>query len=169
LPAAQAGAPTEDLLIRSSSRLPIIVAVGVSVALAGCASSGGTPLASTSDAATHAGHPSSAPASASAPADDTPPADATRLEDGATISMAQFAFSEAAVIVPLGATLTFVNEDNVGHTVTNGVQGFPVDHPAFNEPVAAGDSVEITFDEPGRYDITCEPHPIMQMTVFVEG
>jgi plastocyanin len=137
--------------------------VGVSVALAGCASSAGTPIASTSGAA------SEAPASASAPADEAPPADATRLEDGATIAMAQFAFSEAAVIVPLGATLTFVNEDNVGHTVTNGVQGFAVEDPAFDEPVAAGDSVEITFDEPGRYDITCEPHPIMQMTVFVEG
>ena len=156
-------------MIRSRSRLPFIVAVGVSVALAGCVSSAGTPLASRSDAASDAGHASSPPASAVASADDTPPADATRLEDGATISMAQFAFSEEAVIVPLGATLTFVNEDNVGHTVTNGVQGFPVDDPAFNEPVAAGDSVEITFDEPGRYDVTCEPHPIMQMAVFVEG
>lgn len=153
-------------MTRPSSRLPFIVAVSVSVALAGCASSAGTPIASTSDAPSHAAPPSSAPSSAS---DDTPPADATRLDDGATITMAQFAFSEEAVIVPLGATLTFVNEDNIGHTVTNGVQGFAVEDPAFDEPVAAGDSVEITFDEPGRYDVTCEPHPIMQMTVFVEG
>ena len=155
-------------MTRPSSRLPFIVAVGVSVALAGCASSAGTPIASTSDAASHAAHPS-ASASASAPADATPPADATRLEDGATIAMAQFAFSEVAVVVPVGATLTFVNEDNVPHTVTHGVQGFAVEDPAFDEPVAAGDSVDITFDEPGRYDVTCEPHPIMQMTVFVEG
>ena len=29
--------------------------------------------------------------------------------------------------------------------------------------------MSVTFDEPGTYDITCEIHPSMQMTVIVEG
>ena len=153
---------------RPRPTVPIGAAIAAMLVIGGC-SSGGAPTQSASAAAEHASHLPSAQPSASGATDDTPPADATRLEDGDTIVMAQFAFSETAAIVPAGATLTFTNEDNVGHTVTNGVQGFPVDDPAFNQPVQAGDSIEITFDEPGRYDITCEPHPIMQMTVFVEG
>jgi plastocyanin len=150
----------------------VLAAVAVLVI---CASITGCGAASSSTSAPEpeASEEPAATASAAAPsasaASEEPPADATRLEDGATVVMSQFAFAEAAVIVPVGATLTFVNEDNVAHTVTHGVQGFPVDDPAFDEPVAAGDSVEITFDEAGRYDITCVPHPIMQMAVFAEG
>jgi plastocyanin len=144
-----------------------VLVIGASIAGCGATSSSGSaPEAAASDepAAT-----ASAAAPSASAASVEPPADATRLEDGATIVMSQFAFSESAVIVPVGATLTFVNEDNVAHTVTHGVQGFPVDDPAFDEPVAAADSIEITFDEAGRYDITCVPHPIMQMAVFAEG
>lgn len=142
----------------------------LSVAVAGCAAGGGA-AATASASADHASHAveSTPPSASEAAADEGPPSDATSLQDGDTIVMSQFAFSESAVVVPVGATLTFTNEDNVFHTVTNGVQGFAADDAAFDQPVEAGESVEITFDEPGRYDITCEPHPIMQMTVFVEG
>ncbi|HET6649527.1 MAG TPA: plastocyanin/azurin family copper-binding protein [Candidatus Limnocylindria bacterium] len=155
-------------MARPRSALAFSPAVAAILVLGAC-SAGGAPTGSASAAEVHASHLPSPQPSASAPTEDSPPADATRLEDGDTIVMAQFAFSETAVIVSAGATLTFMNEDNVGHTVTNGVQGFPVEDPAFNKPVQAGDSIEITFGQPGRYDVTCEPHPIMQMTVFVEG
>ena len=150
--------------MRSLSRLGIAM---LGLALVGCGATQSSPVAPAH--ATHAAAIESPSETAGASLDDGPPADATRLDDGTTIVMSQFEFSETAVIVPAGATLTFSNEDNVHHTVTHGVQGFPVDEPAFDEPVMDGDSVEITFDEPGRYDITCIPHPIMQMTVFVEG
>jgi plastocyanin len=150
-------------------RLAPFVVLTLAGALAGCGSAA-APSASptTEDHALHS--PSAAAPSASAgESDDTPPADATRMEDGDTIVMSQFSFSETAVVVPVGTTLTFSNEDNVFHTVTNGVQGFAHEDAAFDDPVDAGESIEIAFDEPGRYDITCEPHPIMQMTVFVEA
>lgn len=143
--------------------------ITLTAVLAGCgaeAGPGASP-ASVGGASPAAASESAVPTDATT--DEEPPADAARLEDGATIVMSQFAFSEAAVVVPAGATLTFVNEDNVAHTVTEGVQGFAVENARFDEPVIPDASIDITFDEPGRYDVTCEPHPIMQMAVFVEG
>ena len=29
--------------------------------------------------------------------------------------------------------------------------------------------IEVTFDDPGTYDITCKIHPAMNMTITVEG
>ena len=146
----------------------LVIIAMLGLVLLGCGATAESSHAA-SDQASHAAATHSPPGTAGASPDEGPPADATRLDDGATMVMSQFEFSETAVIVPAGAVLTFSNEDNVHHTVTHGVQGFPVDDPAFDEPVMDGDSVEITFEEPGRYDITCVPHPIMQMTVFVEG
>ena len=154
----------------SFARLLATVLIAVmAAALAGCGATA-APSASAADHASHAAPTQSvAPGPTEGAADEEPPADAARLEDGATIVMSQFAFDPTSVVVPVGATLTFVNEDNIGHTVTEGVQGFAVDGARFDQPVMAGDSIQITFDEAGRYDITCEPHPIMQMTVFAEG
>lgn len=143
----------------------------LAAALAGCGStsSGETrePVRSASHAA-HASSGSSVPPSASADS-DAPPADAVRLADGDEIVVAALAFSESAVVVPAGATLTFVNDDSVGHTVTEGQRGFAVDDPRFDEPLPVGASIEVTFDDAGRYDVTCKPHPVMNLTVFVEG
>ena len=73
------------------------------------------------------------------------------------------------ITVAAGTTVTFVNNDSLGHTVTEGVDGEIADGARFDEDVAAGESVEVTFDEPGTYQVTCEVHPTMNMTVTVEG
>jgi plastocyanin len=152
-------------------RLSLAPVVVMGAILTGCGTAAESEAAASQAHESHAAQPSATAAAAPSEeaVDEEPPADATVMEDGAVIVMSQIEFSETAVIVPVGATLTFTNEDNVGHTVTHGVQGFRVDDPAFNKPVQAGDSTDVIFTEPGRYDITCEPHPIMQMTVFVEG
>jgi plastocyanin len=72
------------------------------------------------------------------------------------------------ITVAAGTTVTFQNDDSAAHTVTNGTDGTPTDGAAFDEEVAGGESVEITFDEAGTFDVTCRIHPDMQMTVTVE-
>jgi plastocyanin len=87
---------------------------------------------------------------------------------GETVTISGSTFGDD-ITVAAGTTVTFVNEDSLGHTVTEGSDGQAVDEPRFDEDVAAGESVEVTFDEPGTYQVTCEIHPTMNMTVTVEG
>lgn len=85
----------------------------------------------------------------------------------AQIEIEGFAFTPNEFTVPVGTTVTFINRDSAPHTVTHGMDGSAVDAAVFDEQIAAGAEVTITFDEPGTYPITCTIHPSMNMTVTV--
>lgn len=78
------------------------------------------------------------------------------------------AFHPEELTVAEGTTVTWVNEDDLGHTVTHGEGGAPVQDAAFDEPISVDQVVSYTFEEPGTYPVTCSIHPAMQMTVIVE-
>jgi plastocyanin len=84
---------------------------------------------------------------------------------GETVSMANTTFTPSSLTIQAGTTVTFT--DTSGHTVTEGSDGVAVDDPIVDEQ--GGSDVEVTFDEPGTYDITCKIHPEMNMTITVEG
>ena len=84
---------------------------------------------------------------------------------GETVSMANTTFTPSTLTVAAGTTVTFT--DTAGHTVTEGTDGVAVDDPIVDED--GGSDVEVTFDEPGTYNITCKIHPSMNMTITVEG
>jgi plastocyanin len=84
---------------------------------------------------------------------------------GETVSLAGFAFSPSELTIPAGTTVTFT--DTASHTVTEGTDGEAVDDPIVDED--GGSDIEVTFDEPGTYNITCKIHPDMNMTITVEG
>jgi plastocyanin len=84
---------------------------------------------------------------------------------GETVSMADTTFTPSSLTIQAGTTVTFT--DTSGHTVTEGSDGVAVDDPIVDEQ--GGSDVEVTFDEPGTYDITCKVHPEMNMTITVEG
>ena len=86
-------------------------------------------------------------------------------ETGNTVSLAGGAFSPTSLTVAAGDTVTFT--DTAGHTVTEGTDGVAVDDPIVDE--TGGADIEVVFDEPGRYNITCKIHPNMNMTITVEG
>ena len=72
-----------------------------------------------------------------------------------------YTFDPKVVEVEAGDTVTWTNEDNFTHTVQ--VEG-QEDH-----KVERGESVEITFDEPGTYDCVCTLHrQDMDGTVIVK-
>ena len=110
-------------------------------------------------------------AATSAPADDGGAATETAAPtddaaaDGDTVSLAGQAFSPTSLTVAAGTTVTFT--DTGGHTVTEGSNGTAVDDPIVDE--TGGADIEVTFDEPGTYSITCKIHPDMNMTIRVEG
>jgi plastocyanin len=86
-------------------------------------------------------------------------------EDGETVSLAGGQFSPTSLTVAAGTTVTFT--DTGGHTVTEGSNGTADEDPIVDE--TGGEDIEVTFDEPGTYNLTCKIHPNMNMTVTVEG
>ena len=152
---------------RPASRLVAMLA-GLAIALAAC---GGaetdTPSASasaptSSPSATVAQTESAAPTVSATPTDDA--------SSEAEVVLGDMSFSPGELTVAAGTTVTFSNPSSFPHTVTHGTGGRPADDAAFDEAISSdGGTVEITFDEPGTYDITCKLHPSMQMRVVVEG
>jgi len=70
----------------------------------------------------------------------------------AAVSIANFAFDEAAMTVAVGTTVTWTNEDGAPHTVT-------ADDGAFDSGnMDSGDVFSFTFEEPGTYAYFCEYH-----------
>lgn len=145
---------------RFSALLPALI---LFVALAACA----TAETATPDA----GEPteSAAPAESAEPSEseaaesEAPAAGEERVRiDGST-------FDPEELTVAAGTEVLFVNADGFAHTVTEGTGGQAVDDPIVDEEIAQNGTVSVTFDEPGTYDITCEIHPSMQMTVIVEA
>jgi plastocyanin len=72
-----------------------------------------------------------------------------------------YSFDPKTIEIEAGQTVTWTNEDNFTHTVQVDGQD---DH-----KVGQGESVEITFDEPGTYDYVCTLHSQdMDGTVMVK-
>jgi nitrite reductase (NO-forming) len=66
------------------------------------------------------------------------------------------------LMVPLGATVTWTNDDpGMTHTVTAADGSFD------SGMLAAGQSWSYTFDQPGEFDYACTPHPWMKGHVSV--
>ncbi len=84
---------------------------------------------------------------------------------GETVSLAGGQFSPTTLTIAAGTTVTFT--DTANHTVTEGTDGVAVDDPIVDEQ--GGADIPVTFDEPGTYNITCTIHPVMNMTITVEG
>lgn len=91
-------------------------------------------------------------------------ADATAA---ATNEIASSTFG-AEVTISAGEAVTFTNNDGMAHTITEGTSGQAASEACVDEPIAAGASVTVTFNEPGDYDITCKIHSSMQTVVHVQ-
>ena len=82
---------------------------------------------------------------------------------GAEVSEEGIAFEPAEVTVSAGDTVTWTNNDSVGHDVT--ADSFSSGDPG---GMAPGATFEHTFDEAGTFDYVCTVHPGMEGSVVVE-
>jgi plastocyanin len=87
---------------------------------------------------------------------------------GSLVTLSGLAFSPTSLTVKAGTTVTFQNKDSFNHTVTNGKDGKPDANAAFDKSLPAGQSVDITFDKAGTFNVTCKIHSTMNMTVTVQ-
>lgn len=96
---------------------------------------------------------------------DAMPADGRRAEDRRVveIEIRGFKFGKAAIEIPVGTTVRWINLDPVVHTSTG-----DGDRPVWSSPgMGPGDVFEVTFDSPGRFKFHCIPHPFMVGEIVV--
>jgi plastocyanin len=80
-----------------------------------------------------------------------------------TVSIKNFAFDPPNATVAPGTTVTWVNNDQVPHTVTANDGAFD------SGTLQPGQSYSFAFDKPGTYAYHCNIHPDMTATVAVSG
>jgi plastocyanin len=111
---------------------------------------------------------SSTPASTAAPAAASPaagsgsPASAAPAAGGSAVTIANFSFAPATITVPVGATVTWTNNDSAGHTVTAGDGSFK------SGKLASGATFSQTFAAAGTYAYHCSIHASMTGIVTVK-
>ena len=81
----------------------------------------------------------------------------------AQVRIASFTFSPKTITVPVGAALTWSNDDDVPHTVV------ATDGSFRSKPLDTGDKFSVTFTKPGEYTYFCSIHPMMTGKVVVKG
>ena len=146
---------------RSSRYLPAASwAVIAMLALAACSPSASASAPAESAAASAAGAPTESAAAA--------PSEGAAVGGDTTVTINGRSFG-GDITIAAGSSVTFVNEDEFGHTATNGVDGVAATDALFDVSVPAGATSDpIVFDTPGVYDVTCKVHPTMHMTITVQ-
>ena len=79
----------------------------------------------------------------------------------AQVEIKDHAFHPAAITVPVGSMVTWVNDDSDAHTVTSD------DGQTFNHGLGGGEKFSFTFAKAGTYPYHCSLHPMMKGTVTV--
>jgi len=78
------------------------------------------------------------------------------------VNIDNFSFGPATVTVPVGTRLTWINRDDIPHTVVS-VNG------AFKSKVLdTNDKFSFTFSKPGTFEYYCSVHPKMTGKVAVQ-
>ena len=87
------------------------------------------------------------------------PARAATIE----VKIDNFTFNPKQVTVKAGDTVTWVNHDDIPHTVTSKTMAFR------SKALDSDDKFSFTFTAPGSFDYFCSLHPMMTGTIVVEA
>ena len=95
---------------------------------------------------------------------DPPASSPAGASSKAKISIDNFAFKPRELSVPVGATVTWMNHDDVPHTATSAGEPTLFDSKALD----TDGTFSFTFTRPGTYRYFCKVHPHMTGTVIVK-
>jgi len=79
--------------------------------------------------------------------------------DKNTVLIQDYKFQPAEIAIQEGETITWINQDSVGHTAT----GDSFDSGLLKK----GETFQQTFNETGTFDYICTPHPYMKGKIIV--
>ena len=74
-----------------------------------------------------------------------------------------FTFNPDRLVVRAGETVTWLNEDDIPHTVVSSSKTFK------SKALDTDDTYSFTFTTPGVYEYFCSLHPHMKATIVVEA
>jgi amicyanin len=79
------------------------------------------------------------------------------------VKIDEFAFSPPSLTVKAGMAVTWLNKDDIPHTVASKTRVFK------SKALDTNDSFSFTFNEAGSYEYFCSLHPHMTGTIVVES
>jgi plastocyanin len=79
-----------------------------------------------------------------------------------SVTIDNFSFTPKEITVVKGTTVTWVNHDDVPHTVVNGGGAFR------SKALDTDDTFSFTFTDAGSYSYFCSVHPVMIGKVIVK-
>ena len=85
----------------------------------------------------------------------TSPTTAQQQAAVAQVKIDNFSFMPQVITVAPGTTVTWVNNDDIPHTVVSTTDVFK------SKALDTDDKFSFTFDKPGTYDYNCSIHPKM--------
>ena len=80
-----------------------------------------------------------------------------------SVRIANFTFAPKTLTVPVGASVTWSNDDDVPHTIV------ATDGSFRSKPLDTGDKFTVTFATAGEHAYFCSIHPMMTGKVVVKG
>ena len=96
------------------------------------------------------------------PANHTPAAAASNDAAGPTVSIGNFSFDPPTLTIPAGTTVTWVNRDDVPHTVTANDKRFA------SAALDSDERFSHQFTAPGTYPYYCAVHTHMTARIIVK-
>ena len=79
------------------------------------------------------------------------------------VKIDKFAFAPQRVVVKAGTTVTWINDEDIPHTVASSTKLFK------SNALDTKDKFSFTFTTPGAYEYFCSLHPHMTGTIVVEA
>jgi plastocyanin len=79
------------------------------------------------------------------------------------VKIDNFTFAPQRITVKAGTTVTWINEDDIPHTIASSTKLFK------SKALDTDDKFSFTFSTPGTYDYFCSLHPHMTGTILVEA
>lgn len=77
------------------------------------------------------------------------------------VSIDNFSFAPMELTIPTGTQVTWVNKDDVPHTIIS------VDHKFKSQALDTDEKFSFTFKDPGTYEYFCSVHPKMTGKIIV--
>lgn len=77
------------------------------------------------------------------------------------VNIDNFMFTPMELTITAGATVTWINKDDVPHTVVS------VDHKFKSQALDTDEKFSFTFSDPGTYEYFCSVHPRMTGKIIV--